>query len=581
MMNALSMKRSLAAAAVWTALALVCITAAPLMAQTAEQNVTANAALAEATSEEVGERGAAVLERTASVTEQYRRHKDMLATASAEDSLVLQLQMSADIDAFMAGLDDLVGLMDTDAVDPQQEELRSRVEALYVVTAPKVGELIDDLRGNIDRLRSQRSRTEPVDRQPLEYRIERTTERLDRVIAFSGRHLRSLDDFGMDTMAEQVNFQETLTSRADELSGRITLDLLRINELQGELKNRPGDADLSMILVANSSALQTNATSMAAVLEIMDGMELPTTAYRDQLLTVTQDLAAGLLDAKLAARLLGKAWHSVTNWLTNNGPGWLGRILIFLAIMFVGRLIARFVRKALDKSLRRAKLDISLLLERTIVSTAHNVVLGVTLMIALSQLGISLGPLLAGLGVVGFILGFAMQDSLSNFASGMMILFYRPYDVGDLVEVSGAFGKVEHMSMVSTSVLTLDNQKLVVPNSKIWGDVIKNVTDQHVRRVDMVFGISYTDDIPHTEKVLKSILDDNEMVLKHPEPMIHLHTLNDSSVDFIVRPWVKTDDYWDVYWAITREVKMRFDTEGISIPFPQSDVHLFEEKQGD
>ena len=201
--------------------------------------------------------------------------------------------------------------------------------------------------------------------------------------------------------------------------------------------------------------------------------------------------------------------------------------------------------------------------------------------IGLAQLGISLGPLLAGFGVVGFILGFAMQDSLSNFAAGMMILFYRPYDVGDLVDIAGAFGKVENMSLVSTSILTVDNQKLVVPNSKIWGDIIKNVTDQNVRRVDMTFGISYGDDIPHAERVLAAILADNDKVLDEPEPVVRLHTLGESTVDFVVRPWVKTEDYWNVYWDVTREVKMRFDAENISIPFPQHDVHLHESVRAD
>jgi len=133
------------------------------------------------------------------------------------------------------------------------------------------------------------------------------------------------------------------------------------------------------------------------------------------------------------------------------------------------------------------------------------------------------------------------------------------------------------MSLVSTSILTFDNQKLVVPNSKIWGDVIKNVTDQHVRRVDMVFGIGYADDIPHAERILKEIVEAHELVLDEPAPNIRLHKLGESSVDFIVRPWTKTDDYWEVYWDITREVKMRFDAEGISIPFPQRDVHVFQE----
>jgi small conductance mechanosensitive channel len=121
----------------------------------------------------------------------------------------------------------------------------------------------------------------------------------------------------------------------------------------------------------------------------------------------------------------------------------------------------------------------------------------------------------------------------------------------------------------------------VIPNNKIWGDVIKNVTAQKIRRIDMVFGISYSDDIPHAEKVLEEILENHDGVLENPEPVVKLHNLGDSSVDFIVRPWAKTDDYWDVYWHVTREVKMRFDAEGISIPFPQRDVHVIQEEPAD
>jgi len=201
------------------------------------------------------------------------------------------------------------------------------------------------------------------------------------------------------------------------------------------------------------------------------------------------------------------------------------------------------------------------------------------LLMALSQIGISLGPMLAGLGVAGFIVGFALQDSLSNFAAGAMILLYRPYDVDDFVEVAGASGLVKEMSLVSTTILTFDNQTLVVPNSKIWGDVIKNVTAQKVRRVDLEFGIGYSDDIEHTEKVLAEIIAEHDLILAQPETLIKLHTLGDSSVNFIVRPWTLTENYWRVYWDILREVKLRFDREGISIPFPQRDVHLYEERR--
>ena len=208
------------------------------------------------------------------------------------------------------------------------------------------------------------------------------------------------------------------------------------------------------------------------------------------------------------------------------------------------------------------------------VELSGRLVLLVGLIIALSQVGISLGPVLAGLGIAGLIVGFALQDTLANFAAGAMILAYQPFDVGDIVEAAGVTGRVRDMNLVSTRILTFDQQTLIVPNSKIWGDVIRNVTAQPQRRIDMVFGISYEDEIPKAERVLAEIVADHEKVLEEPEPVIKLHSLNDSSVDFIVRPWARTDDYWEVYWDITREVKIRFDREGISIPYPQRDVHL-------
>ncbi len=145
----------------------------------------------------------------------------------------------------------------------------------------------------------------------------------------------------------------------------------------------------------------------------------------------------------------------------------------------------------------------------------------------------------------------------------------------DFVEVTGASGLVKNMNLVSTTITTFDNQTLVVPNSRIWGDVIKNVTAQKLRRVDLEFGIGYSDDVEHAERVLQDVVYSHDMVLKKPEALIKLHSLGDSSVNFIVRPWTKTENYWDVYWDLMREVKLRFDREGISIPFPQRDVHLY------
>lgn len=148
-----------------------------------------------------------------------------------------------------------------------------------------------------------------------------------------------------------------------------------------------------------------------------------------------------------------------------------------------------------------------------------------------------------------------------------------------MVKVAGVQGTVKDMSLVSTTVQTIDNQRLVIPNNKIWGDVINNITAERVRRVDMVFGIGYSDDIDKAKAVLNDIIIAHPLVLKKPEHMIKLHTLNTSSVDFVVRPWVKTDDYWDVYWDVTETVKKRFDEEGITIPFPQRDVHVYNHEE--
>ena len=182
--------------------------------------------------------------------------------------------------------------------------------------------------------------------------------------------------------------------------------------------------------------------------------------------------------------------------------------------------------------------------------------------------------------VLGFVVAFALQDTLSNFASGIMIMFYRPFDVDDVIDVSGIVGKVKSMNLVTTKIMTFDNKLMIVPNNAIWGNIITNATGSSRRRVGLVFGIGYRDDIAHAERVLKEIVDAHPLVLKDPEPVVQLHELADSSCNFVCRPWARTDDFWTVYWDITRSVKERFDSEGISIPFPQQDVHLIQAQTG-
>jgi small conductance mechanosensitive channel len=249
----------------------------------------------------------------------------------------------------------------------------------------------------------------------------------------------------------------------------------------------------------------------------MDRRGLDTAEYKQLLIQTTGSVTTDLFDTRVALGLIKQAWQTTKDWLATNGPQWALRALFFLLILGFFKLLAIIATRVIRRTVYRPDVKVPVLLRNMVVSITSKVIMILGLLIALSQVGVQVGPLLAGLGVAGFIIGFALQDSLSNFAAGMMILFYRPFDVGDVVEAGGAFGKVSHMSLVSTTILSFDNQKLIVPNRKIWGDVIKNVTAETIRRVDMSFRISHGDDIERAERVLREIIDGHELVLDDPE----------------------------------------------------------------
>lgn len=232
--------------------------------------------------------------------------------------------------------------------------------------------------------------------------------------------------------------------------------------------------------------------------------------------------------------------------------------------------------KAARRALARSK-NLSSLLSQFIVLSVRRLLLFAGFFVGLSALEVNVGPVLAIVGAAGFVIAFALQNSLSNFASGILMLVYRPFDTGDFVNVAGVLGKVESMNLLSTQLRMPDNRLVIVPNNSVWGDVITNITGITERRVDLVFGIGYGDDIDKAQAILETIVSEHELVLKDPAPVVKLNELADSSVNFVCRPWVRPADYWTVYWDVTREVKRRFDAEGVSIPFPQRDVHVYQE----
>jgi len=272
-------------------------------------------------------------------------------------------------------------------------------------------------------------------------------------------------------------------------------------------------------------------------------------------------------------------WTAIRGWFTSKEGGikWGIRVLDFAAIMLVFWIVALVLGYLVGKLVERHR-TMSMLLKRFIPRAVRRTILCIGVVVALSTMGIDVGTFLALIGGSAFILGFALQDTLGNFASGLMLLFYRPFDVGDVVEVAGILGKV---SLVNTTIRTFDNKVILVPNKQVWGQVITNATASDQRRVDMVFGISYDDDIDLARDVLERIVAENEMVLDDPGPTIELHELADSSVNFICRPWTRTADYWTVYWAIHKAVKREFGKAGLHIPYPQRDVHFYRETVGD
>lgn len=249
------------------------------------------------------------------------------------------------------------------------------------------------------------------------------------------------------------------------------------------------------------------------------------------------------------------------------------KILRFFGIIIAFWVVSRIASAVVAGAVRRVN-KASSLLRDFLVGGTRRVIMIIGLVVAVAALGVNIGPLVAAIAAAGLVIGLALQGTLSNFASGILILIYKPFDVGDVVTAGGVTGKVDAMTLVRTNILTFDNQIHYVPNNEVWNSVITNITGRPTRRVDLVFGIGYGDDIAKAMAIIEEVIKSHDKVLADPAPNIRVNELGDSSVNIIARPWAKTADYWDVYWDVTRRIKERFDAEGVGIPFPQRDLHL-------
>lgn len=266
-------------------------------------------------------------------------------------------------------------------------------------------------------------------------------------------------------------------------------------------------------------------------------------------------------------------WQWLIEMLKTTGAEFGLNLIVALIIFFVGRIVARVLVKGLHRLLQAQEVD--KILEAFVCNLAYWAVMIFVIIAAINEVGVQTTSLIAVMGAAGLAIGLALQGSLSNFAAGVLIVLFRPYRVGDFVEAAGISGSVEQVQILTTVLKTGDNKQIIVPNSQIMSSIITNYSANDTRRVDMTIGVSYEDDLDEVRSTLQELIDLDARILKEPAPLIAVSALADSSVNFTVRPWVKTGDYWGVMFDLTEAVKKRFDERGISFPFPQQDVHLY------
>jgi small conductance mechanosensitive channel len=269
---------------------------------------------------------------------------------------------------------------------------------------------------------------------------------------------------------------------------------------------------------------------------------------------------------------MDKVLLQMKTWLGVYGLKVIGAILIFV----IGRIVARWLTRVAGKVMSKSNVDPTL--ARFAERGVFILLMLIVVMAALDQVGVQTTSLVAVLGAAGLAIGLAMQGSLANFAAGVLIIMFRPFKVGDYIEAAGTAGSVEAISIFTTDLKTPDNRAVIIPNAAITGGNITNYSAKQTRRLDMVFGVSYSDDLKAARAILERVVSEDPRVLKEPAPTIAVGELGASSVDFVVRPWVKGSDYWALKFDLNEKIKVELEAGGCSIPFPQRDVHLFQEK---
>jgi small conductance mechanosensitive channel len=397
----------------------------------------------------------------------------------------------------------------------------------------------------------------------IEQRIRGNEELLDEGVRFYISHIKHMDQLELGSTRARAKAAEVLEGRAGNLAAKLELERLKLDEQKGI--EGSGGAEGEGAARATQEELDRTAASLWTVCDALDELGLPTAQHRQVLILATGELTTDVLDREVIAELADTAFETSQIWIEQRGPVLLGRLARFLGVLVIFWVLSHATSVVTSRIVESSGEQMSRLARRMIVTTAARVVMVIGFFIALSQIGVNITALLAGLGIVGFIIGFALQETLGNFAAGAMILFYQPFDVGDVIEAAGVTGTVDRMNLVSTTILTFDNQALIVPNSRIWGDVIRNSTALERRRIDLSFPLALDVDVAQAEALFDAICRAHPAVLDEPEPAIRVQEITGAGVLFLVRPWVRTADYWSTFWDLNREAQVQLAEAGIRI----------------
>ena len=374
--------------------------------------------------------------------------------------------------------------------------------------------------------------------------------------------------FNSDPSEDIALSKKLVKKQADMLSGLIGINEDKLLKLEKKLSVIRNESDTGKKLISEIALknveIQDYATRLQAMVDLLTDMKIDSSLYKKTVIQSTNSLSSDIFDKRVASHLFTEWWLNIKKWFTKQAPTILSKSITFFGIILLAYLVAALAKKMVRGVFHRTRPDMSELAKKFIVSMTSKLVMLIGILIGLSNMGFQIGPILAGLGIMGFIIGFALQETLSNFASGLMILIYRPFDVGDKIRISGLEGKVRKMNLVSTTIFTSANHHLTIPNNKIWKDTIHNITSQPQVRLDIFFMAPFN---AASETVLAAISDEieeNPIVIRDMEKNIRIYELGESEVKYVARFWISSDDIDEARWVISEGVKKRFDVMGIS-----------------